>query len=260
MRCDARRSRFGPTGFVAGLHRFLPPFFCATSLGFLFFHLTCAHFLSQRPPLQNVDLITWVWLLFLWVKCRDFCDLNYYREIDEVWAPTFECSWSSSSPERPVLCHLWQRNLLTLPPNCRVKQSHGKRVGGWGKSEMVATDLQPHAGNAAWLHHLLSHTGLCNSLDMVHSATQPPYAGPLANWLAWSQEEEKYLTKSNSSGQGWRLCVSPWKETVAPMKMVQHTLTGSFISDFCEVDSVIYKSPLYKPSYRNEWGCWQKSP
>lgn len=67
-----------------------------------------------------------------------------------------------------------QRNLLTLQPNCRVKHSHGKRVGGWFKSEMEAIDLQPHAGNAAWLHHLLSYTGLCNSLDVVHSQDPAP--------------------------------------------------------------------------------------
>lgn len=42
-----------------------------------------------------------------------------------------------------------QRNLFTLLPKCRVKQSHRKKVGGWRKSEMVAIDLQPHTGNAA---------------------------------------------------------------------------------------------------------------
>lgn len=49
------------------------------------------------------------------------------------------------------------------------------------KTEIVTTDLQPHAGNAAWLHHP-SHMGLCNSLDTVHSHDP----APIQETLIWA--------------------------------------------------------------------------
>lgn len=49
----------------------------------------------------------------------------------------------------------------------------GRERRSRAKLEMVTIDLQPHAGNAAWLHQL-PHAGLCNSLDAVHSHDPAP--------------------------------------------------------------------------------------
>lgn len=124
MRCDARQSCSGPYGFVAGLHRFLPPFLGAASLVFFFFCLSCACFLSQCIPGEKL-LLMWIflWLSFMWVKpCRAFADLNYYMVIDEVWAPTLEWSWHSSS-ERPVLHQRHHFPPASLPPSAVVMLS-----------------------------------------------------------------------------------------------------------------------------------------
>lgn len=207
MRCDARQSCSGPNGFVAGLHRLLPPFLGAASLDFLC--LSCACFLPQRPPGEKIILILWIllWLSFLWVKpCRAFADLNYYMVIDEVWAPTLQWSWHSSS-ERPALHQRHHFPPASLPSSAVVMLSSvalyaGTSVKKWfidtaakaeeikdtgrewrarAKTEIVTTDSQPHAGNAAWLHHP-SHTGLCNSLDTVHSHD----LAPICETLIWT--------------------------------------------------------------------------
>lgn len=63
--------------------------------------LSCAIFLSRRPPGESILLVFWIflWLSFLWVKpYRDLADLNYYMVIDaDRWAPTLQWSWRSSS-------------------------------------------------------------------------------------------------------------------------------------------------------------------
>lgn len=140
-----------------------------------------------------------------------------------------------------------------------------------GKSEMVATDLQSHAGNAAWLHHLLSHTGLCNSLDMVLSHDPAPIRGTFSRLAGLIAGGRKIFDKIKFPGSG----VTPlWKETVAPMKMVQrhipslraessHTYRLFHIwllwSRFSDLQCTII-NPVTGTSEDCLTGSWQKSP
>lgn len=105
------------------------------------------------------------------------------------------------------------------------------------KTEIVTTDLQPHAGNAAWLHHP-SHMGLCNSLDTVHSHDPTP----IQETLIWatgliSVGTRKIFGKIKFVRSKVALLRLPEKSMVASDDSVsaQAAVYKLHICDFCEV-------------------------